>query len=672
MNHITDIGHIPSNNSEFVTIQEFEEFIINSYIRMHPGVPREQIVTIVRNKTDANLRDIRVQLKNPICHETTESSMLTVFNHIKKKEPIVSANGTLFKQHEEFRAPSGKYLADKQIARKVVKKKMLDVPKGTIVYLNLNIEQGNIKVTMNSFYGGSGTTLSPFYSAVIPATTTASAKNMTTTLICSLEFLTDNTDKYAMLKDISELFDMINVVLSNDEIRTIVKDTYTPEQVYNRLRARVVKMSLNDECYLMTYISSLKPTELTRLMLAFNVRLALDKYLKQEVAIVMNYIKSHHLDYEMLSEISTKGDDESKKKGKDLLYDSGFGVEAPADILATVEKMKRFIINNCIYPFFLNDPEVRSFEMHRNIVCTVDTDSLMVHFAAFLNEMQTNTGHITQDCMDATALGIRLFVEPGGIIYKQVEYYATNTGIKDPKERARFVFKNEFIFLKMALFARKMYACSMFAQEGSPRNIHDIAVTGLSFKKSDSAPFLEPLMLKLYDKYVLNGEINVNAILDVYYQTKKLLVDELPKTTQYYKLMGTKQLDAYSKDKILPDHMRGSVIWNGIFDDSIEPLDKVYVIPLNWDKLKNACNDGNLYAPKILDQNHRHDPDEKHSPILCLPEDYHEIPEWLSSLIDINKTSDQLLSPFKQLLGLFDIIAPDTVGGIMPSRMMYL
>lgn len=672
MNHITDIGAIPTKNDSFVSIREFEKLIVDSYIRMHPDVKREQIMTIVRNKTDADLRDIKVQLKNPVRHETNESSMLTVVNYITSAEPIVSANGTLFRQHGDFRAPSVKYLSDKQIDRKVVKRKMLDVPKGTMLYLNLNIEQGNIKVTMNSYYGGSGTTLSPFYSSVIPSTTTASAKNMTTTLICSLEFLTDNTDKYAMLKDMSELFDMINVVLSNNEIRTIVDDKFTVNEVFNYLRGKVYRMSIHDEFYLKEFISSLSQYELTKLMLAFNVRLALSKYLKRDVSIVMEYIKTHQMDYEMLSELSKKPDEESKKLGRELLQKSGFGVKAPDEIFESVENIKHFIINNCIYPFFLNDAETRASEMTRNIVCTVDTDSLMVHFATFLDEMQSNTGKITNDCMNATALGIRLFVEPGGIIYKLVEYYSINTGIKDPVERARFVFKNEFIFLKMALFARKMYACSMFAQEGSPRDIHDISVTGLSFKKSDSAPFLEPLMLKLYDKYVLNGEINVNAILNVYYQTKKMLISELPKTTQFFKLMSTKQISAYSADKILPDHMRGAVIWNNIFvDETIEPLDKVRVIPLNWDSLKSACAE-NAYAVKIMDSNHTHDPDEKHSPIICLPESYHEVPEWLSPLIDIDKTSDQLLSPFKQILGLFDVIAPDTIGGIMPSRMMYI
>jgi hypothetical protein len=40
-----------------------------------------------------------------------------------------------------------------------------------------------------------------------------------------------------------------------------------------------------------------------------------------------------------------------------------------------------------------------------------------------------------------------------------------------------------------------MYASAMFVQEGSPRNIHEIAVSGLSFKKRDAAEFLEPIMV---------------------------------------------------------------------------------------------------------------------------------------------------------------------------------
>ena len=48
------------------------------------------------------------------------------------------------------------------------------------------------------------------------------------------------------------------------------------------------------------------------------------------------------------------------------------------------------------------------------------------------------------------------------------------------------------------------------------------------------------------------------------------------------------------------------------------------------------------------------------------------IPDWLQPLIDINKLVDKLLSPFKQLLGLFDIVMPETKGGCTASRMMCL
>ena len=56
----------------------------------------------------------------------------------------------------------------------------------------------------------------------------------------------------------------------------------------------------------------------------------------------------------------------------------------------------------------------------------------------------------------------------------------------DEYYRKKFVFKNEFRFSAKALIAKKMYASSMFVQEGSPRDIHDIAISGLSFKKRDA------------------------------------------------------------------------------------------------------------------------------------------------------------------------------------------
>ena len=57
---------------------------------------------------------------------------------------------------------------------------------------------------------------------------------------------------------------------------------------------------------------------------------------------------------------------------------------------------------------------------------------------------------------------------------------------------------------------------------------------------------------------------------------------------------------------------------------------------------------------------------------MCLPEDYKPIPDWIQPVIDVELAVDKLLSPFKQLFALFDVNMPETRGGMIPSRMIYI
>ena len=319
----------------------------------------------------------------------------------------------------------------------------------------------------------------------------------------------------------------------------------------------------------------------------------------------------------------------------------------------------------------LNDNEVRAAEMERKIVCVTDTDSLMVHFAAYLDEFQARTGNFRDSCIIACAIGMRLFVET--IIPKMTKYLTIGCNINDEYYRKKFVFKNEFGFLAMALIAKKMYASSMFVQEGNPRDIHKIAVSGLSFKKRDAAEFLEDVMVHLYDKYILTADhVDVGGILDEYYALREKLRSELNTDPKYYQVLSLKDVSAYDPHKVLPEQMRGALVWNQMMpDEELLPMDRVIVIRLSFDLMKEHLND----HPRIrqlyelsLKGNEKMDV----VPFICLPEHYKTIPEWIQPVIDKEGCIDKLLTPFKQLLSLFDVMVAETKAGAISSRMIYL
>lgn len=639
-------------------IDRYHERICDMYMSMHPGVNREQVMSIINDITNKHFRDIPCTLHNNIKHEKIQTTVKNVFDWTEAQKPIISGAGSFFKQHEDYSSPMVLMLESLMDDRSSVKKEMFKYDKESIEYMNLNTEQGSIKVIMNADYGGSGTPLSPFYSQYIPPATTGSAKNITTTLISCLEYASDNKHRYAKLNTINELYDMIYIVLNDTEERELIDDVYTVDEVVNRLASRVNDINVTDVKMLRLYLMTLPQHLLTKLMLAFNVHLVCRKYLGSEIAECMAYFKANSLDLNNMN--------------KDTIHKAGYGVKPPEEIIEPINRIKKVVLDNCIYAFIPNDAETRAENMVREVVCVTDTDSLMVHFSSYLADFQaldTNFAFL-ECCLFASALGVRLFVE--GIIPKFTGYVAEGCQIKDKYYRDKFIFKNEFGFLSMALFAKKMYASSMFVQEGAPRNIHKIAVTGMSFKKRDAAEFLSPVMLDLYDKYILtSSDVNVEALLDEYYAVRAKLKREVHKDTQYYQVLGVKAAEAYDQTKKLPDQVRGSNIWNAIFpDEEILPMDRVIICPLSWERLE--ANMGNKYVSKVHQYSLVDNESKKWDPVICLPEHYKEIPQWLQPCIDVDTLIDKLLSPFKQILGLFDIVMPETKGGMVASRMMYL
>ena len=639
-------------------VDRYQQQIYEMYMRMHPNVNPLQVQQIIANVTHNHFRDIPCKMDNNMTHENYDTTMTQVFEWIETAEPIVTGNATYFMQHEEYMAPTVIFLETEGGRRGALKKRMYQFDPSTIQYKNLNVGQGNVKVIMNADYGGSGTTMSAFYSLYIPPATTGSAKNMTTTLICCLELLSANPNKWAKLNGINELYDLIRIVLTTDITnRDICGGSFTTTDVTNRLLSMVNDPTMSDRRQLTKYIDTLNQTQKNQLMFAYNMRLILKVYLKKPVEAVMAYLKPHRMDFEKT--LTDKSVDEA-----------GFGVKMPPEIEADMRYIIKIILDNCIYPYIVNDGEARAASMTRLMVCVTDTDSLMVHFAHFLEEFQAHVGNFRDDCLVASAFGMRLIVE--AVIPKMVENITSNCRIKDKYFRDKFIFKNEFAFLAMSLFAKKMYSASCMVQEGNLRNIHKISVTGLSFKKRDSAEFLEPIMLDLHDRYVLTPQkINVGALLDEYDELRTKLLPLVTTLTAYHKVLGVKDIKSYDASKTLPAQMRGSIIWNNMFpDEKILPMDRVIVIPLSFDLMER-----NQHIPQlrqIYELASIDNPKRKNDPYISLPENYSEIPEWLAPAIDANYCVDKLLSPFKQLLGLFDVFISDTRGGIRPSRMIFI
>jgi hypothetical protein len=638
-------------------IEKHDSQIVELYHKMHPELNPDEIMKYVKSFSEKHVIDIPCVMHNNSKNKRIQTTVSKAMSYVDQRQPIITGNGTFVKQHAELTAPTVKMLESLQHKRGVKKKAMFDCAEGSIEYKLKYTGQLNVKIVMNAEYGGAGTPLSPFYNQYVPAATTASAKALTTTLICCLELCSGNTNVWIQM-NISQLYDFIHVILSDTEDRPniIIDDSVTAKTVMKYLSKKVHDFTFEDSVYLNKYLETLTTEQLSRLMYAFNVKYALRKLVSNEVKQVMDYIKANMIDIENMSE--------------DTIHRMGAGTKIPEDIMIPMTRIIDVVMDNCIYPYLIDDNEVRCDYMKRCIVCVTDTDSLMVHFSSFLQYLFVDDIPSFRDkCLCASAFGRMLYVE--NIIPKFVQYQALNCNIKDKYYRDKFIFKNEFLFLAMTLYSKKMYAMSTLIQEGKPRNPHKISFTGLSFKKRDSAQFLEPVMRELYDKYILTGsKIQPEKIYESYMFHQNKLMKELSETTAYFKQGSVKPAESYKK--AIPAQVRGALIWNTLYpDEKMQTLDRVYVVPLSWDLMDEySQNDSKVAA--LLQLCLKGNEKRKSDPYISIPESYKTLPPFIAKCVNKQFAIDKILSPYKQIAGLFDFVMPETYGAQTMSRLIAL
>ena len=91
-------------------VDRYQQTVYDMYMQTHPNVNPSKVRQLINQLTESKLRDIPCTLHNSTTREKIETSIINTFDWIETRQPIISGNGTFFKQHVEYLAPTTKML----------------------------------------------------------------------------------------------------------------------------------------------------------------------------------------------------------------------------------------------------------------------------------------------------------------------------------------------------------------------------------------------------------------------------------------------------------------------------------------------------------------------------------------------------------------------------------
>lgn len=569
-------------------IQTYKKEMLENMKRMNPNWDEDKIEKVIDNMIKERCKNPEVTLDNNYTGEKSERSLLSVFDWVLEREPIIAGNGTFYQNQYEAENPIADMLNFFLTTRKKVKKEMfkIDDPESR-EYKDKDRQQGNWKINANSYYGASGAPSSAFYSAYSGPATTLSAQSVISTAKNFFEgFLADN---YPFLNS-SECIHWINVMLKDSEDIELDEFIYMidEETLVERLCSKIIDIKSNDKEMLRDFVDSLKPREITIL------------YYKNNM---IEFIKNHQIIQDIFINIMVKVDVLPESNGHDGIDLHGMSVKeynhyvqekafinpnsVPENIKDDLDLFKTYIMKYVFTRYMSFDRIYRLRNFKRRVVTTIDTDSNFLSMDILVNWLLDEVVRgrtFGRDKNHNTFIIVNTIVYVITAAIEQIMlFYGKSSNI--PKEfRPKYSMKNEF-FLDLLVIgkAKKRYISRQVLREGNYLQPNKVDIKGFDFKKATCSDYSEKKFMSIIKNRIINSEeIDLKGMIsDIREFEEEIRQSILSGEIQFLPNGSAKELAAY-KNPASEQSIRGVMAWNIVEPDKpIELPSKVSLVKMN-------------------------------------------------------------------------------------------
>jgi len=608
--------------------KKYIETMYNQLLPLYPDVDNKKLLKICLNEYNKHLKPMNARIVNEYRHRYTNTDVLSIFNMLVEKKPVITGNGALFDSNIDNLA--AKLILFFMNSRKKYKKTMFQYDENDRLYKKYDGLQRVWKEFTNSYYGVLGLRGSVLNDFTIANAVTMTGQTVITTVIIGIESMFGNilymsfTDIIIYINKYSIADEKILTFMNNDEISNITYD-------------RVIehfKLAYRGDSELFykveDLIRSLSNTQLINLYYRNNFY----EFIKLSAInkLIINILKDD------ISEVNKfiKKEESPALKSLEMLW----------------KLIDRYVVS---YSFKRNRYELANeILLKRNIVHT-DTDSVFVYLNMYY---QIYKPYENKD------VGGRYSIL-GSLIYIVSKYlskllYTLTETMNVPSDYRHYInMKNEFVIDRIIMTEnKKNYISLISSREGKLLAKPNIDIKGMSFKKSAVNVGVTEEISSIINNYILLPEvIDVPLVLQKILSIKNKIVEDIMGGSLKYASNATLKGLAEYVNPYTQAVVKGSIVWNAICDDNdrIEFGDsvRIYKIVANMKKLeifnKSELPDNikKVITETIFDNEHLSTYGFEY---IAIPRTCSITPEWVRPFIDTQKATDKVMSHFTKII----------------------
>lgn len=656
-----------------IALKQYVDQTTEILARMHPEWDSERIEKIVVAIVQERCQDPVMRRENNVRGEYGTTTLLATVDWLEETKPVVAGNGTFYCQPEVERSPTSMFLKTLKNRRAEVKRELFKQEPGTMTYILLDLESGNIKVIMNANYGAAANASAAFHDDYSPAAITLMAQSIITTAAAFFEGFCGDNQRFFHL---NECFDWIRKVISKTE--AVHKWVYVPttDEVVERIISKFEMIGPQEIGCLRRYLSTMGDTERVYLYYANNLRGFMFRHspvkrLIPSILSTLPVMKAGEIPEGV--EIDSVG--EWNKQVSKAMFLDPYGV--PDCIKDDLERLQRYLVQYVFVEYLTPDSVAKLNNHERNTVLLVDTDSNGIYLGQlveFVMEKIVGNESYGREKMYNEIIIVAIITSTlSKCIALILDYYGRchNLGEEARKELS---MKNEFLWTCFfVMFLKKHYAALVAMREGNISIPFRLDIKGMDFIKAGVGEEVSKKFTKLLTDYILYpDEPNLRGLMvEIRKFENEIYYDLSLGGTNYLKSQQYKPYQAYSVKEVngvkvssawTQQVFRGSEVWNLLEDDHrIAALDRVKIVKTTIEKIDDVYPMRDTHPEmfgRIVDRiygNENPKIAKTGLSVICIPPSVKKIPDWLLPYVNKDLVVSDTMSSFSSVLETFGI-----------------